>query len=87
MANLVYYALVIMRRQKVIFLVYLGAAFVAAPLSVFLVSHFGIYGAAFCYLLLMAGLTAGFSVCLRGAYSREVRENEKENSGDGKSQG
>ena len=79
LANLMYYALVIMRRQKAIFTVYLAAAAAAAVLSGFLVSKFGIDGAAGCYLLLMMGLVMGFGLHTAGAYQSE----KKENAGNG----
>lgn len=79
LANLMYYALVIMRRQKAIFTVYLAAAAAAAVLSGFLVSKFGINGAAGCYLLLMIGLVIGFGLHTAGAYQSE----KKENAGNG----
>ena len=62
-ANLMYYALVIMRRQKTVFFVYGAGALAAAVLSGALVGAFGIGGGALCYLLLMAGLCAGFGIC------------------------
>ena len=79
LANLMYYALVIMRRQKAIFTVYLAAAAAAAVSSGFLVSKFGINGAAGCYLLLMIGLVIGFGLYTAGAYQSE----KKENAGNG----
>ena len=74
LANLMYYALVIMRRQRAIFTVYLGAAVAAALLSGILVSTFGIAGAAGCYLLLMIGLALGFGVFTAGAFRQEKKE-------------
>lgn len=62
-ANLMYYALVIMRRQKTIFFVYGAGALAAAVLSGALVGAFGIDGGALCYLILMAGLCTGFGIC------------------------
>lgn len=75
LANLMYYALVIMRKQKAIFIVYLLAAITAALISGPIVSHWGIGGAAGCYLLLMIGLTAGFGFCMVRAYQHEKGEN------------
>ena len=75
LANLMYYALVIMRKQKAIFIVYLLAAVTAALISGPIVSRWGIGGAAGCYLLLMIGLTAGFGFCMVRAYKREKGEN------------
>ena len=74
LANLMYYSLVIMRRQKAIFLVYLGAAMVAVILSGILVSNFGINGAAGCYLLLMIVLVLGFGLFMTGVYQNEKKE-------------
>lgn len=79
LANLMYYSLVIMRRQKAIFTVYLSAAVLAAVLSGMLVSKFGINGAAGCYLLLMIVLVLGFGLFMTGVYRRE----KKEYAGDG----
>lgn len=74
MANLMYYSLVIMRRQRAIFVVYLLAAVLAAALSGTLVSGFGINGAAGCYLLLMVGLVLGFGLYTAGVYQKEKKE-------------
>lgn len=79
LANLMYYALVIMRRQKAIFAVYSGAAVIAVFLSGRLVEKYGINGAAGCYLLLMIVLVLGFSLFMAGVYQRE----KKEYAGDG----
>jgi O-antigen/teichoic acid export membrane protein len=62
LANLMYYALVIMRRQRAIFGIYAAAAAVAWFLSRGLVRRFEINGAAVCYLLLMLGLVGGFGL-------------------------
>ena len=74
LANLMYYALVIMRKQRTVFFVYAAAAVAAFFLSGGLVGAFGINGAALCYLLLMAGETAGFGFCT----VRSCRSEEKE---------
>lgn len=74
LANLLYYGLVIMRRQTLIFLVYALGALAAVPLSGGLVSEFGINGAAGCYLLLMMGLVLGFGLCMAVAYRRGRKE-------------
>ena len=58
--NLYYYALVIMRRQRTIFGIYLVLAGAAAVLAPFMVERHGIRGAAGAYLILMAGMAAGF---------------------------
>lgn len=60
--NLHYYALVIMRRQKVIFGIYLALAGLAAVLAPFLVRRGGILGAAWAYLILMVVMAAGFAL-------------------------
>lgn len=75
LANLMYYALVIMRRQRQIFAVYAVAAAAAFLLSGRLVTAFGINGAALCYVLLMAGQTFGFGLCTVYIYEREKKEN------------
>lgn len=75
LANLMYYALVIMRRQKMIFLVYAVGAAAAVLLSGTMVSYFGMNGAALCYLTLMAGLVLGFGLCTALACGRERKEN------------
>ena len=62
LANLMYYALVIMRRQKAIFSIYAVGALAAWLISPPLVKGFGIHGAAACYLCLMIGLTLGFGL-------------------------
>ena len=75
LANLMYYALVIMRKQKAIFIVYLLAAVTAALVSGPMVTRWGLGGAAGCYLLLMMGLTAGFGFCMVRGYRCEKGEN------------
>lgn len=74
LANLMYYALIIMRKQKTVFFVYAAAAAAAFFLSGNLVGILGIDGAALCYLLLMAGETAGFGLCT----VKSCRSEEKE---------
>lgn len=74
LANLMYYSLVIMRRQRAIFVVYLAAAALAAVMSETLVSKFGINGGAVCYLLLMIGLVLGFGLHTAGVYQKEKKE-------------
>ncbi len=75
LANLMYYALVIMRKQKAIFAVYLAAAAAAVCLSGSMVERWEIAGAAGCYLILMMGLAAGFGICTVRTYRREKGEN------------
>lgn len=58
--NLHYYALVIMRKQNVIFGIYLALTGLAAVLAPALVKKGGIYGAAAAYLILMVVMAAGF---------------------------
>ncbi len=78
LANLVYYLLVIMRRQTMIFFVYLATAAAGWLLSSAMVGALGITGAAACYLILMAGLTAGFTliqqICLKKAEKKQEEE-------------
>lgn len=74
LANLMYYALVIMRKQRAIFAVYLGAAVVAVFLAGALVAGFGISGAAVCYVLLMTGLALGFGFFTVRAFQQEKKE-------------
>jgi len=59
--NLHYYALVIMRRQKTIFGIYLVMAVAGAVVAPRMVKHSGIQGAAAAYLVLMAVMAAGFA--------------------------
>ena len=59
--NLYYYALVIMRRQKTIFGIYLVMAVAGAVVAPRMVKHSGIQGAAAAYLVLMAVMAAGFA--------------------------
>lgn len=59
--NLYYYALVIMRRQKTIFGIYLVLAGAGAVVAPRMVKHSGIQGAAAAYLVLMAVMAAGFA--------------------------
>ncbi|MEY8339207.1 lipopolysaccharide biosynthesis protein [Lachnospiraceae bacterium 62-35] len=60
-ANLSYYLLVIMRKQAVIFLIYLIMAGVGWFIAPAMVERYKIMGAAMCYFLLMAALAAGFT--------------------------
>lgn len=63
LANLMYYVLVILRRQKDIFLVYLTVSLLALWLSPVLVGRFNIPGGAAAYCLLMLLLLGGFGTC------------------------
>lgn len=74
MANLMYYALVIMRRQWAIFAVYLLGAIGAFGISGVMVERWQIAGAALCYLILMLFLTAGFGLCTCFFYRHEKGE-------------
>ena len=58
--NLHYYALVIMRKQKVIFGIYAVLTGLAAVLAPAMVRRSGISGAAMAYLILMVIMAAGF---------------------------
>ncbi len=58
--SLHYYALVIMRKQKVIFGIYVGLTALAAVLAPAMVRREGIRGAAEAYLILMAVMASGF---------------------------
>ena len=58
--NLYYYALVILRRQKLIFGIYAVLTVLAAILAPRLTVAFGIFGAALAYLILMIVMAAGF---------------------------
>ena len=72
--NLYYYALVILRRQKLIFGIYAVLTVLAAILAPRLTVALGIFGAAFAYLILMIVMAAGF---VSGAWfeiQKEIRE-------------
>lgn len=71
LANLMYYALVIMRKQKMIFYVYLRTAIGAALISGPMVALWGILGAACCYLLLMGVLAVSFGAGTWNTYMKE----------------
>lgn len=71
--NLHYYVLVIMRRQRTIFGIYVVFTVAAVCLASPLVKAFGIPGAAWAYLILMAGMTAGFVVLAWKEYFRAKR--------------
>ena len=62
LANLSYYILVMKRKQREIFIVYLVTAFVALGLSLWLTGIWGITGAAVSYAALMSLLVAGFQI-------------------------
>lgn len=72
--NLYYYALVILRKQKLIFGIYAVLTVLAAILAPRLTVALGIFGAAFAYLILMIVMAAGF---VGGAWfeiQKEIRE-------------
>lgn len=72
--NLMYYALVIMRQQKRIFIVYLfvtAAAVIAAPI---LVRRFLIFGAAWAYTCFMLLLMTGFTINTIWIYCHRQRQ-------------
>ena len=76
--NLYYYALVIMRRQRVIFGIYLVLAAGAAVLAPRMVVAYGIWGAAAAYLILMIVMAAGFTVCAWMGYIQGKRRSGAE---------
>ena len=72
--NLYYYALVILRKQKLIFGIYAVLTVLAAILAPRLTVALGIFGAALAYLILMIVMAAGF---VGGAWfeiQKEIRE-------------
>lgn len=71
--NLHYYALVIMRKQKVIFGIYAALTVLAAVLAPALVKSGGIFGAAAAYLILMVVMAAGFVVWTWSGIARKRR--------------
>ena len=78
--NLHYYALVIMRRQKVIFGIYLVLTGAAAVLAPMFVKKGGIFGAAVAYLILMVLMAAGFGLWTwAGIYKKQKSGRNPEN--------
>lgn len=76
--NLYYYALVIMRRQRAIFGIYLLMTLLAAWLAPCLVRSQGITGAAWAYLLLMVIMAAGFvSFAWTGFFKGKARAEQE----------
>ena len=72
--NLYYYALVILRKQKLIFGIYVVLTVLAAILAPKFTVALGIFGAALAYLILMVVMAAGF---VGGAWieiQQEIRE-------------
>jgi len=74
--NLMYYVLVIMRKQKAIFVVYTLVGIVAWFLCPVMVQAAGIPGAAVAYLMLMILLAVGFGGLVWIAYCRSVDSSE-----------
>lgn len=72
--NLHYYALVIMRKQKVIFGIYGALTFIAAVTAPVLVRKAGIVGAAWAYLILMAVMAAAFEAWTWAEIGRKIRQ-------------
>ena len=77
--NLYYYALVILRKQKLIFGIYVVLTVLAAVLAPKMTVAFGILGAAAAYLVLMVIMAAGF---VGGAWI-EIKREMKEERHDG----
>lgn len=71
--NLHYYALVIMRKQKVIFGIYAVLTVLAAVLAPALVKRAGILGAGAAYLILMIVMAAGFVLWTWGVIVKSRR--------------
>lgn len=76
--NLHYYALVIMRRQKAIFGIYLVLTVAALWLAPAFVIRAGIDGAAWAYLLLMVGMAAGFILVAWLGYAQGRKKADRE---------
>lgn len=74
--NLHYYALVIMRRQKTIFGIYLVFAALAMWLAPGFVEKAGIPGAAYAYLVLMVLMAAGFILFTWTAFWKGAMEHD-----------
>ena len=72
--NLMYYALVIMRQQKRIFLVYVLVAAGAVTGAPILVRRFLIFGAAWAYTCFMLLLMIGFTANTIWIYCRRQRQ-------------
>ena len=72
--NLHYYALVIMRKQKVIFGIYGALTLIAAVTAPVLVRKAGIVGAAWAYLILMAVMAAAFEAWTWAEIGRKIRQ-------------
>lgn len=85
--NLYYYVLVIFRRQRVIFGIYLVLTVLAAWMAPKMVRWGGIQGAALAYLILMAVMAVGFAAWAWIGYAQGKKkdgERRKEYAGKGK---
>lgn len=75
--SLLYYTLVIMRKQKEIFGIYVAVGAFAYLLSNPVVKAYGIKGAAAVYLLLMILLASGFAMLTQAVYRKEKKDHEE----------
>ncbi len=75
--NLHYYALVIMRKQKVIFGIYAALTGLAAVLAPAMVRRRGIDGAAMAYLILMVIMAAGFILWTWAGINKKKKERKE----------
>lgn len=71
--NLLYYVLVILEAQRAVFLIYGGCTLLAWFQSQYMVSHWGIPGAAHAYLLSMALLTLLFGIAAAIKTSQDTK--------------
>lgn len=69
--NLFYYSLVIMQKQRYIFIGYIAVSILAVAISSPFVRRAGILGGSLSYLILMASLTACFSLTAAWFYRKE----------------
>ena len=72
--NLYYYVLVILRRQNVIFGIYVVLTLLAAVVAPWMVEQAGIAGASYAYLTLMIVMAAGFVAGAAVCYKKEKEE-------------
>lgn len=75
--SLHYYALVIMRKQKVIFGIYAALTGLAAVLAPAMVRRRGIDGAAMAYLILMVIMAAGFILWTWAGINKKKKERKE----------
>lgn len=80
--NLYYYVLVILRRQKVIFMIYAVMTVLAVFLAPAMVQQGGIYGASRAYLALMVLMAVGFVGCAWLCVVRDENRRSKEERED-----